>query len=147
MSYIAPTTNRTSASPGYWNVSDWTRVYGNALYVRNRLDTDFNIKLPFTTIAAPTTSTDPRTIMAGINQLLVNIEIMREYVNHHGAVILSLSTLVYVIGAGGTCPNWNDVNQWESTIDQINNFLAGLITKDVLCGVATCGGDYIIDSI
>jgi hypothetical protein len=176
MSYITPITNRSSSdytptliggkwinvpnnAKGFFNctagvvingitsVDDWGRVYGNAQYV----SAEYAAVLPtppiFTAITAPTTAQDPTTMVAKFNTLLNNIELMRLGVNTYGAAVPAITTLVYVAGAGTYAPKYTDVNQWESTIDLIKTFLDPLSISDIICGVATTGGDYVMDAI
>lgn len=137
MSYITPITDRalsdvtTLTAKGYFNcvagvtiggvtsVNDWGRVYGNAQFVNAEILAVAGHAVPFTTITAPTTAQNPTTMVAMFNSLLANIEAMRVYINTIGAAIAPITTLVYTAGAGTYAPNYTDVNQWESCLDQI----------------------------
>ena len=150
MSYVTPITNRqlsdvVNKTPiGYFNVSDWVRIYGNALYINAEMAA-IGHAVTFITASTPTTSSIPS--ITDVNNLLTNIDNMRQYVNTLLAEISPFATLLYVVGAGGTTPSYLDINQWELTIDLIKQFLDIFTIADVICGVATTNGDVIIDSI
>lgn len=132
---------------GVTSVDDWGRVYGNASYLNAEFITNTGYTPAFTSIASPTTAQDPTTMVTMFNNLLANIEAMRTRANLLGAGITAITTLVYVAGAGNYCPIYTDVNQWELTEQSLKTWLDLQSISDIICGVATCGGDFIIDAI
>lgn len=139
MSYVTAVTNHTAS--GYFNVADWTRIYGNALEANSAFTTAVGTTVAFTAVTAPTTSTDPTTILAKFNSLLANIELLRV------ASVTFLPTLTteikddYIAGAGEETLDYYDVNLWESTIDYIyqNITTHAVRAQYPRCGIATCG--------
>ena len=144
MPYVTPVTNRTAGSPGYFNVADWARIYGNALYVNGAIFTHTGNQLPFTVISTPTTSSIPQ--VSDFSNLLANIRVMYNLVSIISP-IQGITTWSYSSGAGATPPNWNDVNQWELCIDAMNNLVSSIFHELLISGQATSGGDVIMDSI
>ena len=132
---------------GITSVDDWGRVYGNASYINAEILTNTGHAVTFTTITTPTTSTDPATMVSKFNTLLANIEVMRAKVVALGASIPAFATLSWVAGAGAVAPTYTDVNQWEYVEYLIKTWLDTQSIFVVICGVATTGGDYVMDTI
>lgn len=142
MPYITPVTDRTYAdvvnktSKGYFNVADWTRIYGNAQYVNGLLAT---IALsPFTTIATPTITTIPSA--TNLNALLYNIELMRLALIAIG-IDLGQPSLNYswVAGVDQDAPDYMDANDWERSINLIYLFINGNQPRHAITGKASTG--------
>lgn len=154
MAYVTPITDRTLAdvvaknSKGLFNVADWTRIYGNALYVNGEYNAEITwATVPFTTITAPTTSTNPSTIAPKINALLQNIVNMIVGIfNITGSYIYVISYRTYIAGAGNRAPNYQDINQWEAAIDAIHNWLAVENELYPRTGIAVTGLDIIYNN-
>jgi hypothetical protein len=129
MPYVASITDRTATdiatqtSKAFFNVSDWTRIYGNALFVRDEVQTLFGVHIDFFVLNAPTTTSFPNVI--DFNELLASIEQLRL---KSLAVIPSLSgetgftvvTSSWIGGINERAPNYIDVNHWEQVIDMIH---------------------------
>lgn len=154
MPYTTPVYNRTltdvqtRTSKGLFNVADWNRIYGNTQYVSNDLLTLVGLIVIAPTIATPTTSSIPQ--VADFNSVLACIEAMRvQMTTYYAAVISAITTLTYIAGAGEKAPDYLAVNQWEYCLDQIKVLVESFaaLAEKVICGVATCGGDVIMDSI
>jgi hypothetical protein len=125
MSYVTPVTNRTQAAPGYWNVADWTRVYGNSNIVRNltAIMLDTPIAFNFLSLSLSITSFPQ---MSDFNTMLGNIEAVRLAVA--GESIPGTETEIkddWIAGLKNTQWDWEDVNLWESTLDVIWQYYGG----------------------
>jgi len=148
MSYLEPVTDRSASdivaknSKAYFNVLDWIRIYGNALYVNNEIATVLFTALPFTTISYPTVNSIPK--VADFNALIANIEVMRLFVNGFGAAVSPITVLVWKSGFGEAAPSYIDVNQWELTIDLIKQFVDPLSVNYIICGLAVTGSQMIL---
>ena len=147
MTYTTPITNRSAAdllaknSNAYFNVSDWTRIYGNALYINAEIATKTGYTAPFVTASTPTISSIPN--VADFNNLLANIELMRQYVIVLGAVIAPVSTQTWLAGPGNPAPSYMDINQWESVIDQIKTFMDSATFMLIRSGLGISGASLI----
>jgi hypothetical protein len=148
MSYVTPILNRSAAdllaknNNAYFNVSDWTRIYGNALYVNGHILSVIGFAVPFITASTPTTSSIPA--VSDFNNLLANIEAMRAVVAMEAGVFIQpVTTQVWSAGAGNPAPSYLDVNQWESVIDQIHTLLISTHWMFIRSGLAKCGAPIV----
>jgi hypothetical protein len=144
MSYVAPVTDRSIldmlnlTSKAYFNVSDWTRIYGNAQYVNNFVATLLGIGIPFDTAATPTISTIPQ--VTDLNALLANINRIATLSCLPDVTIAALY-LACTWGSGPTlpAPDYTDANQWEANLDSLLTYETGMTGYWIHCGVAACG--------
>lgn len=129
MAYTTPVKDRvlsdvtTPTSKGYFNASDWTRIYNNARLTSALTFIQAGGTENFTLITAPTTATIPAVTM--FVNLTANIEQIRARME--AAALLTLPSIKtdWVAGAGSVAPNYQHVNQWESTIDSIWDYWNG----------------------
>jgi hypothetical protein len=147
MSYVTPVTDRTDldistrTTKGHFNLSDWTRIYGNALFVRNYLQTLLGITIPFTTITAPTITTIAsftvfNTLLTNINTLIAGFPWPLPW--------FSPLTVLRNDWAGGQtaqAPDFEIVNQWEEVLDTAYTRAVWSSEYWIRCGVGTCGAD------
>ncbi|RPJ29439.1 MAG: hypothetical protein EHM33_00910 [Chloroflexi bacterium] len=126
MSYVPPIKDRalsdvtTPTSKGYFNVADFTRIYGNAKLASGLAAAMLGTPIAFTVIAVPTTTKNATTILADLNTLLGNIEVLRLAVA--GESIPGTTAEIkddYVAGPTQPAPDYINVNLWESTVDAI----------------------------
>jgi hypothetical protein len=124
MAYVTAVTDRTAAdlvamnSKAYWNVADWTRVYGNSLLTRYLAEIMLPGSIAFTDLGSPTTATIE--VASEFNLFLANIEALRVAVA--GESIAGTTTPIkddYAAGPAVDAPDYLDANLWESTIDAI----------------------------
>jgi len=148
MSYVTPITNRSAAdllaknSKAYFNVADWARIYGNAQYVNAEIQTKTGWVVPFITATTPTTSSIPA--VSDFNNLLANIEAMRQYVCAAMSIVIApFYTLVWVAGPGNLAPSYIDVNQWESVIDQIKTNMDNYVGVFIRSGLGISGSSLV----
>ena len=128
MSYITPVMDRDAAnlaaknSKAYFNIADWNRIYANVLWVEYELSQVFGLTFVFTSLPTPTKSDIPTIV--NFNYLLYMIKTMRAALVGAGvgAVIAPVTTQTWAAGADKQAPNYVDVNQWESVIDQMHYF-------------------------
>lgn len=131
MGYTTPITDRvlsdvtTPTSKGYFNVADWTRIYNNARLTSSLTFIQAGGTEAFTPITAPTTSTIPTLFISMFQTLTANIEQFRARMQ--AAALLTLPSIKtdWLAGAGNVAPNYQHVNQWESTIDAIWDYWSG----------------------
>lgn len=129
MSYVTPITDRAQSdidsrtSKGFWNVSDWTRVYGNSYLISSLVNITPGYACAFILLNAPTVTTIPT--ITDFNNFLTNIETLRNVVYTNEGAPASIATAIkdnYVGGLDGTWPNYADVNYWETVLDAIWNY-------------------------
>jgi hypothetical protein len=130
MAYVTAIFDRTATdiatqtSKAFFNVSDWTRIYGNALFVRNEVQTLFGVHIDFFVLNAPTTTSFPNVIdfnelLASIEQLrLAALEVMPNLSSVAGFTVVTSS---WIGGINERAPNYIDVNHWEQVIDMIHS--------------------------
>jgi hypothetical protein len=130
MSYVTPITDRAQSditnktSKGYWNVADWSRVYGNSRLVNGLTAIELGALVYFDTLIMPTIITIPT--VAEFNMFLANIERVRVAVS--GESISGTTTEIkddYIAGPGQDAPDFSDANLWESTLDAIWDYYDG----------------------
>ena len=130
MAYVTAITDRvlsditTPTSKGYWNIADWTRVYGNSQLVNSLAAIMLDTPIVFNTLTAPTITTIPS--VTDFNTFLANIERLRLAVA--GESIVGTGTEIkddYTAGTGYESPDYVDANLWESTLDAIWNHYNG----------------------
>lgn len=141
MSYVTPVKNHSAAS--YFNVADWTRIYGNAQLTNNLVAAKLSKAILFNTIATPTTSTNPSSILSMVDTLCANLERTRlEMV----ALIPTLTEIKddWVAGPAEVAPDYSHVNQWETEIDAMWDYYNGddlevdyILTGDLIVPTAT----------
>ena len=123
--YLTPVYDRTLAdvtaktSKGYFNVADWTRIYGNAEVVKTLVDLVLSISVTFDTVPTPTVTTIPT--VTQLNTLLANIERLRI-----AADLPPITGLVevkddWIAGYMSPAPNYADANTWERVLSIIYN--------------------------
>jgi hypothetical protein len=120
MSYITPVTNRTAAdiaarnSKAFMNAIDWDRIHNNAKLV-NSLTA---IMLEDWILFEPYTFTSYFISVADVNKALANIERLRLTM---AGIFPNLAEVKddWVAGPNQLAPNYQHVNQWESTLDSI----------------------------
>ena len=136
MKYTEPVIDRalsdviSKTSKGYFNVSDWTRIYENNLVVNALLLVVLEEVVTFTSIDTPTITTIPTITM--VNNLVGNIEASRlkaiEFVEGASASdertnIMNLIAIKtnWEAGARKDAPDYLVANQWEETLHVIFN--------------------------
>ena len=152
MAYTTPITDRGLAditaqnSKAFFNVADWTRVYGNSLEVNTLLATNI-YTLSFDTLTTPTTANIPT--VSEINTMLSNIERMRLWASIYLSDYITDPLFVeikddWLAGQSNTAPNYINVNSWEKVLDLLNDYLDPF-TPPTLSGnllSLTTGGDF-----
>lgn len=147
--YVTPITDRaatdvdaTPTSKGYFNVADWTRIYGNAKLTVSLAAIMLPASLPWTTITAPTITSFPT--VTDFDALLLSIETMRAAVAIPAAAVAIKDD--YIAGVNEEAPDYNDVNLWESTIDAIWLYYDGDLIEvcPSLSADLTLTTDYIV---
>jgi len=146
MAYTTPITDRTQSdiaaqnSKAFWNVADWTRVYGNSLETNTALNTALGLAVSFDTITT-VTNTDIPTVTE-INEFLANIERMRSLLS---ANITNVDFVEikddWLAGQLEDAPNFSHVNSWEKVTDIIYQIYKATYTAEgtPICGAAICG--------
>lgn len=141
MPYVAGVFDRilsditTPTSKGYFNVADWTRIYGNALYLKDEFQTLYGITISFTTLTTPTRTTIPTA--DDINNLVIDI---KNVADSMGVGITGTETMRTDWGGVDT-PNYIDVNVWERNLDILNIFKnTHFVTRYPRTNIATAGG-------
>lgn len=135
---------------GYFNVSDWLRIYENARNTNVLLNALTGDGIVFSFVAEPL-----RTDFASVtklNTLLNNIDLMRsDSVNYLSDVILIASIKHdWLAGWDKDAPKYTDVNTWEKVIETMYLNLADAIgytpvpnagspVRRARCGVAQTG--------
>jgi len=149
MAYTTPITDRDTAdilaqnSKAFLNVSDWTRIYNNAVAVHD-LFTALTIWITFNTLALPTTVTVPKKTTF-LNLLLANIERMRLWVATNAPGEITDSSFVEIKddwdeGFLAAAPNFTHVNSWEQVLDLMHvEVQTWSNNRYARCGVAPCG--------
>lgn len=128
-------TNRTAKA--FFNVADWLRVYGNSEIVNALTNVYLALSIPFTELTEPTVTTFPTA--AEINSLIENIDLCRAAACLPSALGVETLDYAYTEGAGGTVPDYTDVNAWEADLALVREYLATAVDYRVYCGVAGCG--------
>jgi len=110
---------------GFFNLSDWQRIYQNSYTASIATGSSFD------TITPPTLTSIPSIV--NLNKLILNIERARLASISAGA----LSSLRYNWGEGNVSAiRFTDVNLWEQTLAAI---LDVYIQRYERCGIAKCG--------
>lgn len=144
MSWITPVYNRTATDianltdKAYFNVSDWARIYGNAVIVYQIISIVLEVDIEFVYLAIPDMSTIPNVI--SFNFLLANLNRIR--VASGLPFIVELATLNenWLAGKYAVTPTYEDVNKWERFVDLLRSkFVSGLIEFWIYCGVSAAG--------
>lgn len=131
MAYVTAITDRKNAdiiarnSKAFFNVADWTRVYGNSLEVNTLLATNI-YTLSFDTLTTPTAADIPT--VSEINIMLANIERMRLWASIYLRDYITDPLFVeikddWIAGQSNTAPNYINVNSWEKVLDLLNDYL------------------------
>jgi hypothetical protein len=147
MSYVTPVTDRTDVdistrtSKGHFNVSDWTRIYNNASFVRNYLQNLLGVAITFTTITAPTNAsiasfTAFNTLLANINSLVASFPWPTPW---PGPLVVLKAD--WTGGQTTLAPDFGDVNQWEEIVDYAYTVSEKSSEYWIRCGVGACGSD------
>jgi hypothetical protein len=148
MAYVTAITDRDLAdiaalnSKAYWNVADWTRVYGNSLEANTALTAALGVSISFDTQATPTTASIPT--IAEINEFTANIERMRLWLATYAPIADSDFIEIkddWAAGQSETAPNYIQVNSWEKVLDLIYQIYKSpySVTRSPRIGVAGCG--------
>jgi hypothetical protein len=125
MSYVTAITDRVLSdvtppvtAKGYWNVTDWERVYGNFILVKTFVEIVMPTTVAFTALGHPNTAVI--TQVSEFNFFLENIENLRLAVASESIPGTTVEIKDdYVAGPGEPAPRYTDANLWESTIDAI----------------------------
>ena len=109
-------------SKAFFNVADWTRIYGNSLEVNTLLATNI-YTLDFDTITTPTTADIP--LQAELNVLLANIERMRLWSSIYLNAYITDPLFVEVKDdwASGQAQSYTHANSWEKVLDLLHDYL------------------------
>lgn len=149
MSYVTPITDRKNmdivnqTSKGYFNLSDWNRIYGNALHVNGEIASRFGGAPTFTIISTPTSTTIPSPSV--FNQLLTNIHAMQQL----------MSVYLYMVTLPTIRTDWSfeetfsyiHVNVWEQLLDLIHVNLPTIELRFPITGIAITGADRTRNSM
>lgn len=127
----------THTSKGFFNVVDWVRINGNSLHLEALANLLFDVNISLTSLTTPTITTIPS--VADLNSFIANIETLRT-----GAAIplngglVDLST-PYLSGQNVIAPDYIAVNNWESNLQLIKDFVIASAIYMVKCGVSNAG--------
>jgi len=141
MSYINPITDRTyidvlsGREKGFFNISDWARIANNIRIMHAEVKRIHGAAVPplsemmdMTTGSIPTAE-DFRGLVGNIERL----RIAAGFLNPSG------SGIFYEFSAGGKSFGFDEVNEWEKTIDRIYRRYAQLtIVRYERAGLARC---------
>lgn len=142
MAWTEPVTDRTiqdvidKTAKGYFNVSDWERIYNNVIYLN--IITAFLVgrAIDFEALDTPTITTVPD--VSDINAFLQNIDDLRR-----GSGLPAALGLVAVKhdwpGGNAPAPDYNHANIWESVLFIIYGNVIPAAKFRVYCGVANVG--------
>jgi hypothetical protein len=130
MAYVTPVTDRSASdiaarnSKAFWNVSDFTRVYGNSQLVNSLAAIMLDTGIQFDVLTTPAITTIPN--VTDFNTFLANIERVRLAVGVF-AIPGALIAIKYNWEAGTDklSPTYSHANLWESTLDAIWEFYGG----------------------
>ena len=131
MSYTTPIIDRTQSditaknSKAFLNVTDWERIYENALETNNCIAAKTGTNVEFTEIGAISTATVPTKTM--VNTLCGNIENMRVWEESIFGLGLAAVKHNWLEGYSQPAPSYTHVNQWENTVDKIYWAVDGLV--------------------
>jgi hypothetical protein len=142
MSWITPITDRALSdilnrtAKGFFNVLDWSRIYGNAEYVCTLIEVLKSINVDCPVLETPTTATIPNA--EDINDFLEGLETLRiaSTLSNPDLVVLKTD---YTSGESAETPDYEDVNSWENNLLILKNFLIRSSAYEVFCGVAEAG--------
>jgi hypothetical protein len=142
--FVTPITDRTAAdiaaktAKAYLNILDWVRIYGNAEYVNWLLEYLSDVEIEFNTLTEPTITTIPEGA-GDINELLENIEQIRVWsgIASYGGMTEIKDD--WFSGPAAAAPDYEDVNQWEETLEIIHEAIFRSSDYRIYCGVATAG--------
>lgn len=143
MPYETPVTDRmwsdivNKTTKGYFNLADWERIYGNALYVHDDIEALLGITIAFTTIAALDIET--WVDVDDVNALLANINAINTASAFPVIEGLELLRADWLAGPYAISPDYEDVNLWEQTLDNIRNYNTYKADYWIHCGVAAAG--------
>lgn len=146
MRYRPPITDRTQADisnktpKGYFNVSDWVRIYENAWMLRVLLNTELDLSVVFAQSPTPTVTSLPSHYV--FNSLIANIDLARTAALLSGtpsSAVSSILTITYETGQTALAPRYTDVNEWEATVDSVRRAVQGALEYRVYCGAAVVG--------
>jgi hypothetical protein len=127
--------NRTAK--GFLNVADWVRINANTEAVQALVDTLLALDVDLTTLTTPSITTHPTA--TEINQLIENIELLREAACLPAAAGVLPLKRDYQGGAGAIAPNYEAVNAWERNLSLLYALLVTASDYFVYCGVANAG--------
>jgi hypothetical protein len=139
--WLKPITDRTSedivnrTSKAFFNVVDWVRIYGNASIVAALINFLHNAGIDYETLPEPTCQTIPTVTEYNHFLEVINVAKWEKYVN----AILSPINTQYVEGAGGTSPNYEDINEIERNIEIMRSFILRQMHYLVYAGVGAAG--------
>jgi hypothetical protein len=142
MAWVTPITDRVLAdiaarnSKAFFNVADWTRIYGNETVVRDLISTLLGVTVTLTSLSTPSTTTFPA--VADVNAFIANIEACRVAAALPEAIAVPLKC-DYVGGPSEEAPDYLDVNDWENDLLQIYTLLPAAVDYGISCGVAAAG--------
>lgn len=141
--WTAPIYDRTAddvinhTSKGFFNVVDWVRINGNAFYLEALANLLFDVNISLTELDEPAVTTIPSA--DDVNAFVANIEMLRTgaHIPLNGELV-SLST-PYLTGQNVIAPDFNAVNNWESNLKLLKDFVIGTAIYMIKCGIATAG--------
>jgi hypothetical protein len=147
MKWIDPVFDRTSTDvtqrlqKAFFNVSDWLRITGNTEYIRVITNIILSLGIQSTALEEPTISTLPR--VADINQMIQNIDQIREAVCLPPASGVIALKHDYKAGNSADAPDYQAVNAWERDIQLIRDLLRSSVELTLSCGTFSAGQDRI----
>lgn len=122
MAYITPVLDWEITD--YFNVVDWARINNNASLVSALSEIMLDTPLERNSVTDPTVSTDPRTAIEKLNDILETIENTRLAMN---LLLPELRSVKYdwIAGLNNISPTAFHANQWEQTLDTIWTYWNG----------------------
>jgi hypothetical protein len=143
MAWVTPIYDRTLAdvtgrtSKAYFNVADWSRIYGNIDYLHDLFVTMMGVDVTLAALTTPTITTIPT--VADINALIEEIDLLRQATSFQPSA--GVVPLIYDYQAGNMVPSpsYISVNDWEKDLDLMRVLLLRMSDDLISCGVASCG--------
>ena len=141
--YVEPIIDRDEAdiiaknSKAYFNISDWERINGNTGILKVIVDFFLGSDISIETLTTPTKATIP--IAEEINNLINNIEVLRQASGLPNLGGLEALKVDWSPGTGSSAPDYENVNSWEKTIALIIANMEASVSYRCYCGVPAVG--------
>lgn len=147
MAWTTPVTDRTSAdiasrtSKAFFNVADWTRIDGNITEVQGQILSLLGTTVTLNSVSTPTVTTFPSA--GDINDLVENIDLLRQAAHLPEATGLIALLHAYQSGPAASAPDYVAVNGWENALDLMHTLLPRSASYFISCGVGACGQSHL----